>query len=148
MPADNLTAVTEDAPITEPLPTTQVDHETWTVAGSHPRFDGDELYEYAHHNQIYYKVPDLFWGLVGIYDYSAWLSDEKPKFDDFHEMAMVQFIKRFNISRKQFDEINAIYEKAHAENALSADEVVRMSFDADIIYTFDNERISEYYRRE
>ena len=100
---------------------------------------GDTPYGYTQHVHYYYRVMGLFRDIAGSYEYSIWIDEEKPVFDDFHEMALVQFIKQFNISREQFDAVNDKWTEDRGKES---------PFNADIIYTFDNELISDYYSVE
>ncbi|MCL2546218.1 MAG: hypothetical protein FWE06_03350 [Oscillospiraceae bacterium] len=56
-------------------------------------------------------------------------------------MTMANFIREFNISRKTFDRLNAEFEES-----FWGDELPVLRFNADIIFSFDNELINEYYR--
>ena len=56
------------------------------------------------------------------------------------EMVTVAFVKRFNISKEEF-------ELAVGKNSKYNDEDAELP-NADIVYTFDNAIINEYYRRE
>jgi len=105
---------------------------------------GDIEYEYSKHQAVYYGIPGFFSNLVDGYEYSYWLGREKPIFDDFHEMALVQFIKRFDIPKEKFEEVVKKHDQGSLEAGFVADGQKR--YNADIIYTFDNELISEYYR--
>ena len=75
-------------------------------------------------------------------------------------MAIVAFIKEFNISREDFDRANAIHNKNASDS--QSDIITDVSqykpgydraiecnetYNADIIYTLDNEKINAYYAR-
>jgi len=107
---------------------------------------GDIEYEYSKHQSEYYDIPGFFSNLVDVYDYSCWIVDEKPIFDDFHEMALLQFIKRFDIPKETFAEVVEEYEKGSLADGFSYDEISH--FNVEIIYSFDNKLISDYYREE
>jgi len=61
-----------------------------------------------------------------------------------HEMAMVTFIRFFDIDRETFDRLNAEWENFLIE--MGDDPEPQELFNADIIFTFDNDIINEYYR--
>lgn len=112
----------------------------------------------------YYSVPYQFIMLVGKEAYDEW--EDNFYVDDFYkseEMHMVSFIKHFNISRDDFDKANkenirvlglsddsVIYPPyeypKNLENYRYEDELNEV-YDADLIYTFDNEKINAYYAR-
>ena len=105
---------------------------------------------------IYYQLPGVL---------TAWIKQSSEDMikayyelmDDFeantsneeiHEMIMVTFIKRLNIPKSQFIEIfeekRAFWEETGLDMGSEQYEIPN----ADIIYTFDNDIINEYYRRE
>ena len=73
---------------------------------------------------------------------------------DMEEMILVTVIKRFNIPKERI--IEAIEESKQGVIELFEDEIDKIDFDVEgreypnpgIIYTFDNEIINAYYRRE
>ncbi len=113
------------------------------------------------YREKFYSIPRSFVNIVGEKKYSKWedkyLSDNYP--DDTKEMVMVAYVKAFNISREEFDRANIKYAKfideIYSDNGTKtvicldpqdyADQEFQEIFNADIIYTFDNEIISEYY---
>jgi len=62
-----------------------------------------------------------------------------------HEMAIVTFIRFFDMDRETFDRINAEIYSFLIE--IGDNPEPQELFNADIIYTFDNDIINEYYRR-
>ncbi len=111
----------------------------------------------------YYSVPYQFIMLVGKEAYDEW--EDSFYVDNFYEseeMHMVSFIKHFNISREDFDKANEENIKVklsycdpiyppyeypeNLENYRYEDELNEV-YDADLIYTFDNEKINAYYAR-
>ena len=82
-------------------------------------------------------------------DFYAWQEEFKVEtnYGEFqNEMLLVSIIKRYNIPREAFD---AALEKYIASRSVSE---LKTEFweapNADILYTFDNEIINEYYRYE
>ncbi len=114
---------------------------------------GDGVIEVEYYRHNYYIVPAPFIYLVGRDVYNEW-EKTQPDPEETHVMMMINFIHDFNISREDFDRANLEYawrikylldgtpvmnpkDYANQED----DEV----YNADIIYTFDNELINEYY---
>ena len=111
---------------------------------------------------IYYSISEPFAQLVDKDVYWDWLDNETPyrtfPLENIEEMAMVAFIKKFNISREDFDKANeehkrllleyggiAIMNPAEEDPYYDRDIECREIYNADIIYTFDNELINSYY---
>lgn len=104
----------------------------------------------------YYDVPAPFVDLVGRKEYGAWYDQYILPYeqDDRNEMLMKQFIQHFHISREAFDKANLrwailIRDKLDAVPKLSPkdywDQETEEVYNADIIYTFDDEIINSYY---
>ena len=66
--------------------------------------------------------------------------------EHFDEMYLVSFIKHFNIPREEFDKAVKEYISHRTTEELKKE--FWEAPNADIIYTFDNEIINEYYRYE
>ncbi len=89
--------------------------------------------------------------------YDKWY-DEIVVTDDMDEMLLVSFVKQFNIPKEDFEKANEEWIKFITE--VRGRTPVTPPFDtaheaelcevpnADVIYTFDNEFIKEYYKRE
>lgn len=99
----------------------------------------------------YYTIVGKFWGLLDeeeLEDFYEWAEDssEETNYGEHRdEMKLVSFVKRYNITREEFD---SVVEKLIEEGG---DSEVHEEYEvpnADIIYTFDNEIINEYYRYE
>lgn len=101
----------------------------------------------------YYDIPYPFVYLVGDDIYSEWKASQSNPYES-ETMLIVKFIQDFNISREDFDKANSesawrikylldgvpvMNPKDYANQ--EDDEVLN----ADIIYTFDNDIINEYY---
>lgn len=103
----------------------------------------------------YYTVPYQFILIVGENAYEEWDNEhntENP--DDTNEMVIKKFVQYFDISREDFDKANLEFAKVLAEGVISfptmnpkdyADQEVDEIYNADIVYTFDDEIINEYY---
>jgi hypothetical protein len=79
---------------------------------------------------------------------SEFFSKNKENGKEPEEMLLVTFVKYYEISKEDFEKATKNEEKIHnqfGENLYLEDYELP---NADIIYTFDNEIINEYYRRE
>ena len=101
---------------------------------------------------IYFEIPKEFRELVPEEDYA----EKDYKADLSGGMRILWFIKEFNIPRESFEEANAAYAKrVYSDFGLypllkAADykgQEEAEIFNADIIYSFDEEKINEYYAR-
>ncbi len=100
---------------------------------------------------IYSVVPSQFAWLVDAEEYRKW--EKTVKASD--GMAIVQFVEHFKITKEAFDSANQAY-AAYIDSIIggalsgkpenSGDEK-REIFNADIIYSFDREKIDEYYSK-
>ena len=107
------------------------------------------LFDSGEYRKIYSVIPSQFIWLVDYEEYENW----KKTVDAADGMAMLQFVEHFGITREDFDSANASYEayiNSTGESALrrkpeSKDEEESEVFDAEIIYSFDKEKIDEYY---
>lgn len=120
------------------------------------------LYDEYKYRALYYSVPDPFINLVDRDAFWNWFENETPyrqyPLEDVEEMAIVAFIKEFDISREDFDKANEKHKQILLEYGGMAvmnpgaddpyydrDIESHEIFNADIIYTFDNEIINAYY---
>jgi len=133
----------------QPLSIEQLEAELWPV-GESP--EGLTLnYRYC-----YYNSHGSFWTLVPDVDpdeYYEWLIT-LPRTEDFYpngtaqEMPLVTLVKHFQVPKHIF--VAEVERQKQARLALGddlSDELYELP-NADIIYTFDNEIINEYYRRQ
>lgn len=103
----------------------------------------------------YYDVPYQFVLIVGEEAYWEWdeqYNNENP--DETNVMVMKNFIEYFDISRESFDKANLEWAKVILNKMGSqpnmnpkdfANQETDEVYNADIIYTFNNEIINEYY---
>ena len=113
--------------------------------------NGGGYIESAKYRQRYYNVPYGFVVFVGEEEFDRWY-DEIYEFNP-DKSKIVSFIQYFNISKENFEKINLQMAKGFME----AGETPTMRpmdyenqqtyeiYNADIIYTFDDEIINEYY---
>lgn len=129
-----------------------------TVDGSNDDYFGIRKYKYRYN---YYRITAHYIDIVGDEAYGEWIRSN-PQYENFEldEMLMVSYIKHFNITREQFDEASKNREKLFEKNnwtmlvypfendgEYSYDDEAYEIYNADIIYTFDNDIINEYYAR-
>ncbi len=106
------------------------------------------------YRQRFYDVAYNFTLLVDREEYLEWKAEMAECREELKEtMRMVKFIKHFNISKEDFEKANLelakeIVEMGEKPTMRSSDfenQQVYEIYNADIIYTFDNEIINEYY---
>lgn len=109
----------------------------------------------------YYRVTSDYIDIVGTKAYNEWLKSN-PIYNtrELNEMLMVSYIKHFGITREQFDkasqkrlelfeEFNMVpnFPPYEYEEDYDYEKELYEVYNADIIYTFDNDIINEYYAR-
>lgn len=121
------------------------------------RLNDQNLDDYDFNRQyraVYYTIYGEFFELLDNtqqQDFYGWLeeSSAETNYGEFrNEMLLVSMIKRYNIPREDFDKAVEKYisnKQIVSTHMLHEDNEVP---NADIIYTFDNEIINEYYRYE
>lgn len=107
------------------------------------------------YRSIYYSIPSPFWDIVDensrqdIYG-EYW---EQP-YSQINTMRMKIFVEEYNVPREKFDAANAewariVKERLYGTPVINPQDFVNQEFNevynADIIYTFDDEIINEYY---
>lgn len=102
---------------------------------------------------IYYLIPQQFIDLADEDEYERWCGSQNT----YDGMAIVGFIRHFGISKEDFDKANELYAASLAEEygvsplLMPADYPEQEEyevFNSDIIYSGDDERISEYYLKK
>ncbi len=107
---------------------------------------------------IYYSIPRPFADIVGSAKCDEWEEKYLERNDgnqgNADGMAMKAYIQHFNISREDFDKANLkwakiIRDKFGSEPMMNPKDFANQEtdevFNGDIIYTFDDEIINEYY---
>lgn len=107
------------------------------------------------YRSIYYSIPAPFWDIVdensrnNIYG-EYW----EQSYNEINIMRMRIFVEEYNIPREKFDAANAewariVKEKLYGTPVINPQDFANQEFNevynADIIYTFDDEIINEYY---
>ena len=139
--------------ITENTAATQI-KENITGEKSNNDIGGGEILPRKYRNN-YYSIPASFVNIVGKKDFEEWeniyLAENYP--DDSNEMVMLAYVKEFNISKEDFEKANLKYayfiDEVYSHICLDpqdyADQEFQEIYNTEIIYTFDNDLINEYY---
>lgn len=98
--------------------------------------------------QLYYTIPGHFFDLVPEGTITELFEKDKVIGVEPQEMLLVTLVKHSNISRQDFDKAVDEYTKMSASLGLDMTNEEFEIPNADVIYTFDNEIIDEYYRRD
>lgn len=124
------------------------------------RIKTESLYDEYKYRSTYYFIPYSFVELVGEEVFWEWYDKTPYRVYPLNveEMAMVAFIKKFNISREDFDKANekrrqtlmewggvTVINPAKDDPYYDRDIENCELYDGDLIYTFDNELINAYY---
>lgn len=113
---------------------------------------GEDPYKCSY-RYVYYTVSGIltdYYGQKEVSDYLESLGNSR-EWKEPKEMPIVSVIKHFKIPKEKFIELNNQHAEAIAGLASSGINVDTEELElpnADIIYTFDNDIINEYYRRE
>ena len=107
------------------------------------------LFNSGVYRKIYSVIPSQFVWLVDSVEYEEWAKTVSVS----GGMAMLQFVEYFGISREEFDSANEAY-AAYINSTSGSSTDTKPSekseeeleiFNADIIYSFDKEKINSYY---
>ena len=107
------------------------------------------LFNSGVYRKIYSVIPSQFAWLVDSEEYEKWENTVRIT----GGMAMLQFVEHFGISREEFNSANEAYEAylkstfggAVNKKPSNENEEELEMFNADIIYSFDREKINSYY---
>lgn len=113
---------------------------------------GGAIIEARKYRVRYYSIPGPFADLVGRDICREWELKHTYNVGLPENMLMVDFVKEFNISKENFEKANLQLAKALGKNNklmmnpldYTNQEIFEI-FNADIIYTFNNKIINEYY---
>lgn len=133
------------------------------VKGDMLIYDPDEIIEqYPYgttytpiYRDIYYRAPSFLIDLVDRAEYDEWynkvVQPDKENNTEPKEMYTVSFVKYFHITKEDFEQAcerkKQWFEKLRDENGDDISDELHEIHNADIIYTFDNEIINNYYKR-
>lgn len=105
------------------------------------------------YRSIFYSIPSPFVELVGRDVYYEWIYTVDHT-DKAEKMLMPQFIQDFGITREQFDKANLEFARIVRDDLKGrpcinpkdyANQISDEIFNGDIVFTFDDEIINEYY---
>lgn len=150
---ETTTTTSRTAKTTGPLPISPDTDLPVYVPGSIrliPQDEDDYGFE-RRYRRCYYNMDFLFVESIGDEAFMEWERNEYAKDNPIgqeKEMLLVAFIKKFNIPREQFDAALEKYIRTSIEHGDDLTSEYYEAPNADIIYTFDNEIINEYYRYE
>jgi len=98
--------------------------------------------------KVYYDCYGKFTDIVGRDVWNQWEQTKKYP-DEINEMHIVSAVKHFNITREQFDKANKLfYDWMFSDNKVPIIDEQHEIYNADLIYTFNNEKINDYYSRD
>lgn len=107
------------------------------------------------YRSIYCDIPRPFINIVDVYEYQAWYENViKNDPNETDVMVMKLFIQEFDISREAFDKANLEWAKIIIDGFKGkpvmnpydfANQEINEVYNAEIIYTFDDEIINDYY---
>jgi len=97
--------------------------------------------------RLYYQIPGLFEALAPEGTITELFEKNKVIGVEPQEMLLVTLVKYSNIARQDFDRVVNEYTKTCASNGIDTTTEDFEIPNADVIYTFDNAIIDEYYRR-
>ncbi len=109
----------------------------------------DRLFNSGVYRKIYSVIPSQFVWLVDSEEYDNWSQTVTAS----GGMAMLQFVEHFGITREEFESANEAYAayinstsgySILGKPASEAEEEVEI-FNAEVIYSFDKEKINRYY---
>jgi len=112
--------------------------------------DEDGAYYKRHYRSIYYSVPSSLMKLVGqeAYDFVGAYFDSYQYDEEPVQMALMLLVKEFDIPKEKFVEVFDMEREISLRLGCDIYSEQYELPNADIIYTFDNEVIDAYYRRE
>ena len=141
----SLTTISNLISTTSTLSNQQITNNESDVGGGVLR-----VYKYR---DMFYGVPVSFVNLVGKETYFQW-EETIDATSTAETMVMSQFVQHFGITREQFDKANLEWAKGIRDNLHGvpcinpkdyANQMTDEVFNADIIFSFDDDLIREYY---
>jgi len=111
------------------------------------RMNVSEYTESRAYRRVYYVFPSEYVHLDSDGDIWLWNYEDTIDSPEPPEMILVTFIKYFNIPKEKFEQATADFINYCIEANRDMSWEPYEPPNPDIIYTFDNEIINEYYRR-
>jgi hypothetical protein len=130
--------------------TTKVSETTQKTA-TEKWMGGDDSYHPGTYRGRYQSMPVQFAKIVGIEKYQSWISVRMEEWANGNEEIMnectaVAFVKHFNVSKEDFTRANEEFKKFYlATPNYDPEDPLYEVYDVDLIYTFDNQKINEYF---
>ncbi len=133
--------------------TTDIENNTNGLDESNGSGIGGGIITVHKYRMAFNNIPQPFIEIIGEETYREWEKGKDFSVDS-EEMAMLNFVRDFDISREDFDKANLKWAQI-IENALDgkpcifpkdyANQETDEIFNADLIYTFDEDQIKNYY---
>lgn len=149
---EDLTTTNSSTTTTPNLISTTSSLSTQQITNNESDVGGGVLRVYKYRD-MFYSVPAPFVNLVGKENFFAW-RETIDATTTAETMVISQFIQHFGITREQFDKANLEWAKGIRDNLYGipcinpkdyANQMTDEVFNADIIFTFDDDLIREYY---
>jgi len=139
-----LTACAEK-PVEPPTTTSKITTSTpaSTVEATEEPFE-HAPYDPMKYRPIFYELASSYVELVDANELRKWIAPRTESEEYLNECVAVSFIKRFNISREDFERANEKRRIRVAEIGLEGTASGEV-YDVDLIYTFDNDKINEFF---
>jgi len=136
---------TEAITFTWPIPDVWPERDSHRDTGEY-HDSGDWIV--GRYRTIFYALPYHFVRIIGIETYDRWqLSRSNEQFHN--EIIAVTFVRDFNISREDFQRANDAQRQWWESFNLSPNGgVLYELYPVELIFSFDNERINEFFRWE
>jgi hypothetical protein len=96
----------------------------------------------------FYNIPFGIMSLVDSSERWEWLGRFELYYTENDINILMRFVKYFDISREDFDAVIEFYRKSRVQRGWDMSEEGNELPNADIIFTFDNDLIRWFYRRE
>lgn len=114
--------------------------------------EAQKEYSFAYlpsYRKVYYSLKMTFPWIDEDEENEWWNQDiEKYKDKEPGEMVIVSYIKRFRISKEEFENAVERHKQRDIANGLDIKKEEYEPYNVDIIYTFDDAVINDYYRRD
>lgn len=149
---DDLTTINSSLTTTSNMISTTSTLSNQQITNNESDVGGGVLRVYKYRD-MFYSVPASFVNLVGKKKFFAW-RETIDATTTAETMVMSQFVQYFGITREQFDKANLEWAKGIRDNLYGipcinpkdyANQMTDEVFNADIIFTFDDDLIREYY---
>ena len=109
---------------------------------------GGDYFDMHRFRPLFYNLPAPFADLVGRDVYHAWLLSRCAE-ERENENVAVSFIRYFNISRSDFERANEELRQIWSGIGASPEDSASFElYPVELIFTFDNDRINEFFRWE